>query len=128
MSRLIARDPISIPRTPGQYAIQTLGLNTESGYNLSMVQREQIAYNNLNRSQHTNLKKVGISNRGLLQQTRSNQSVFERPMIQNNAELVQRYTRPVSGTSSNPQLSQQRVAIGQDIMSKSQAVFSGRLY
>ena len=125
---IIARDNISISKNAGQFAIKSLGLDTASGYNLSMAQREQLAYNNLNRSQHTDLKKVGIGNRGLLQQTRSNQSVFERPMIESNQELVKRYTGPVSGTSSNPRLSQQRVAIGEDIMSRNQAVFSGRLY
>ena len=128
MSRLIARDNISISKNEGQYAIQTLGLNTESGYNPSSLQWEQIAYGNQIRSQHSNLKKAGIGNRGLLQQTRTSSAVFVPPMIQNNPELVQRYTRPVSGTSSNPRLSQQRVQIGQDIMSRSQAVFSGRLY
>ena len=128
MSRTIARDNISISRNDGQYAIKTLGLDTTNGYNLSMDQREQLAYNNIDRSQHNNLKKVGIGNRGLLQQTSSNQSIFVPPIIQNNTQLIKSYTRPVSGTSSNPQLSQRRVAIGQDIMNRSQAVFSGRLY
>ena len=128
MSRTIARDNISISRNDGQYAIKTLGLDTTNGYNLSMDQREQLAYNNIDRSQHNNLKKVGIGNRGLLQQTSSTQSIFVPPIIQNNTELIKSYTRPVSGTSSNPQLSQRRVAIGQDIMNRSQAVFSGRLY
>ena len=127
--RIIARDPIDIIRNPSQYAVNTLGLNTASGFNPSALEREQIAYSDpVVYSEQSRLRKAGISSRGLLDQTRTSQSVFVPPMIQNNAELVQKFTRPVSGKASNPKLSQERVAIGQKLMANSQSVWSSRLY
>ena len=128
MLRIIPRDNITLKNT-SQNAVNTLGLNTSSGYLPSMFEREMKARNSkISTSKQQELQVVGIGQRGLLDQTRVSQGMFIPPMIQDKEELVKMYTRGASGLASNPNLSNERVNIGTQIMSKSQPVFSGRLY
>lgn len=126
MNRVIARDPIKNVNVSMQIS-QTLynGLQyfpSKLDYETE-ARRQSVFY-----SEENDLRKVGISGRGLLNSVRTSQAVFQPPMIQNNQELVQRYTRPVSGKKSNPMLSEQRVAIGTKIVNNLQSAYSGRLY
>lgn len=95
----------------------------------SALEREAMAYNQpVYKSNQTIMNKDRIGNRGLSNSVSTSQAIFQPPMITSQSELISRYTRPVSGLASNSKLSEQRVKVGEYITSRSQAVYSGRLY
>mgnify|MGYP003664765618 CR=1 FL=1 len=112
----------------GQNAINSLGLNTASGLRPSAIQRELLAKSEpITYTLQGDLNQVGITNRGVLSSYKTSQAIYP-PMIDSTAELILRYTRPPDGKKSNYLRSAKRVAIGKEVLSKSEAVFSGRLY
>jgi len=127
-NRIQIRDPIQVINT-SKNAVNTLHLNTTSGYNTSMLERELIARNKKSTSSdQTMLRVLGIQNRGLNNAMRTSQAIFAPKLMTDNAEIVKMYTRGPFGDASTPNVSNQNIEIGKKIMSDSQAVFSGRLY
>ena len=113
----------------GQYAVDTLGLETKSGLRPSKLELEMRARNMPNTSSlQGNLQRNNIGQRGLLSSVQTSQAIFTPSMINSAAELVEKFTRPPSGIKSDPLRSTKRVKAGTKILANSEAVFSGRLY
>jgi hypothetical protein len=113
----------------GQYAVDTLGLETKSGLRPSKLELEMRARNMPNTSSlQGNLQRNNIGQRGLLSSVQTSQAIFAPSMINSTAELVEKYTRPPAGIKSDPLRSTKRVKAGTKILANSEAVFSGRLY
>jgi hypothetical protein len=124
--RIIARDPIQMMNTTKLVESTLFNGQTDR---LSFYERQALAYEQpVYYSQENDMKKVGIARRGLLNSVSTSGGIWVPPMIQNNQQLVKLYTRPVSGTASNPRLNQERLAVGNYIMANAQSVHSGRLY
>lgn len=124
---VIARDPIDNINTS---RIVSEELFNNADFQPSALQRMQSAFQNSNvtTSSEDLLRKNGIANRGLMNSVLTSRAIFVPPMIKSNEEMMSVYRYPISGTTSNPNLSNERVAIGKMIMQNSQAVSSGRLY
>ena len=126
MNRIIPRDPI---RNIDESRLIESTLYDGEAFQPSFLERELSAYKQpVYYSDQLDLDKVKASNRGLLNSVRTSQSIFQTPIIKDQKELIQRYSRPVSGTASNYLLNKQNVNIGEYLLSRSQAVHSGRLY
>lgn len=125
-NKVIARDSIDNINTSAQAEAE---LFDNKHYQLSRLEQEQLAHK---RSAYTTeekeLSQKGISSRTLSNSVVTGQGIFALPMINNNAELMKRFTFPMSGTASNPNLNRNNINIGQNLMNNNQAVFSGRLY
>jgi hypothetical protein len=127
-NRIQIRDPIQVINT-SKNAVNTLRLNTPSGYSTSMLEKELIARKKpTTSSDQTLMRGLSIQNRGLNNMVRTSQAIFAPPMMKDNTEIVKMYTRGPFGDASTPNVSNQDPEIGRKIMSNSQAVFSGRLY
>ncbi len=126
MARVIARDPIQEINQTKQ--IEDTLFNGQT-LRLSALQREALAYQSPSfTSEEGLLKKRGIGSRGLQNSYNTSQAIFVPPMITSQSELISRYTRPISGTASNPLLNQQTVVNNRKIINNLQSAYSGRLY
>ena len=123
---IIARDPIDNVNSSAQVEAE---LFDNKHYQLSRLEQEILAHKKATyTTEEKELSQKGISSRGLLNSVMTGQGIFALPMITNNTELMKKFTFPMSGTASNPNLNNKNVNIGQQIINNSQAVFSGRLY
>lgn len=123
---IIARDPIDNIDTS---ALIREELFDNQQYQLSRLEQEILAHKKATyTTEEKELLQKGISSRGLLNSVMTGQGVFALPMIKNNDELMKRFSFPKSGTASNPNLNNENVNIGRQLINNSQAVFSGRLY